>query len=61
MWKVDQTGGFTFNDRDGFAQFKFLTTYTDERLAADLAQALNGQTMTVGAINEWVLTQTPAY
>ena len=61
MWKVDQTGGFTFNDRDGFGQLKFLTAYTDDVLANDLARSLSGRDVRVGEIYEWVLTQTPAY
>jgi hypothetical protein len=61
MWKVDQTGGFSFSDRDGFDQLTFLTTYTDDRLEADMERALAGRTLNVGAIKEWVLTETPAY
>lgn len=61
MWKVDQTGAFAFSDKDGFAQLKFLTHYTDDRLAADIERGLAGQTLKVKQLFEWVLTDTPAY
>jgi len=61
MWKVDQTGGFTFNDKDGFGQLKFLTAYTDEQLAKDMERELAGRTMRVGEVEVWVLAHTPAY
>jgi three-Cys-motif partner protein len=61
MWKVDRTGSFAFSDRDGFEQLKFLISFDDTWLAEHMAGRFRGQTLTVGEINEYVLTQTPCY
>ncbi len=61
MWKVDETGSFTFNDKDGFSQPKFLSSYTEDHLAKDLERGLAGRTLKVEDVNEWVLVHTPAY
>jgi len=61
MWKVDNTGGFTFSDKEGFGQLKFLTSYTEEQLEADMERGLAGKTLTVSEVAEWVLTETPHY
>jgi three-Cys-motif partner protein len=60
MFKVDETGGFYFSDEHGLNQLSLLTTYGPERLEADMRKKLAGRTMSILAIMEWVLTETPA-
>ncbi|MCA9250444.1 MAG: three-Cys-motif partner protein TcmP [Phycisphaerales bacterium] len=60
MWKVDRSGGFEFSDRHAQSAGN-LFKYTDEDLANDLIEAMDGQTPTVGEIEEYVLVNTPAY
>lgn len=59
MWKVDRSGGFEFSDKHAHS-FGKLFTYGDTELARDLFEALDGQTLTVGEIEEYVLVNTPA-
>ncbi len=61
MWKVDTTGGFYFSDEHGLNQLSLLVAYGDDRLEADMRKRLAGRTMSVLAIKEWALTETPAY
>jgi hypothetical protein len=61
MWKVDQTGGFSFSDKAGLGQLVLLTKYGEVQLEADMENGLGGRTLSVQAIKEWVLTETPAY
>lgn len=59
MWKVDRSGGFEFSDRHAQCVGK-LFKYEDAELANDLIEAMDGQTSTVGEIEEYVLVNTPA-
>jgi three-Cys-motif partner protein len=61
MWKVDTTGGFYFSDEHGLNQLSLLVSYAEDRLETDMQKQLAGRTMSVLAIKEWVLTETPAY
>lgn len=62
MWKVDNTGGFRFSDRDNPDQLSLLDVAFDQVwLADELASRLAGRTMSVAAIKEFVLTETPCY
>ena len=59
MWQVDESGGFTFSDRDGETPAMF--HYDDDALARDLQQVLGGRKLTLAELNEHVLVETPAY
>ncbi len=61
MWRVDKTGAFRFSDRDDSnQQAMFLNGgYTQEWLASELSSRLIGKIMSVAAVKEFVLTQTP--
>lgn len=59
MWSVDRSGGFEFSDRHAQSVGK-LFKYTDADLANDLVVALDGRSLTVGEIEEFVLVNTPA-
>jgi len=59
MRRVDPSGGFQFSDRFA-SQLGPLFTYGDDDLARDLSKELDGQTMTVGEVEEFVLVNTPA-
>ena len=59
MWTVDRSGGFEFSDRHAHS-FGKLFKYEDADLANDLVAALDGQTPTVGAVEEYLLVNTPA-
>ncbi|MCO6435716.1 MAG: three-Cys-motif partner protein TcmP [Phycisphaerae bacterium] len=59
MWTVDRSGGFEFSDRHAQSAGK-LFKYGDSELANDVIEALDGQTLTVGEIEEYVLVNTPA-
>jgi three-Cys-motif partner protein len=62
MWRVDDTGEFQFSDRDNPDQLKLLSeAFNDEWLAEQLETRLAGMTLTVGAIDEFVLVETPCY
>ncbi len=61
MWKVDSAGGFRFSDKDNPSQLSLFKDYQNEMLAEDLAAALQGETLTVSQVKEFVFTQTPAY
>ena len=61
MWKVDQTGGFRFSDKDNPSQLYFFKDYKQETLAKELSSKFRGQTLRVGDVKEFVLTETPAY
>jgi len=59
MWSVDRSGGFEFSDKHANSLGK-LFTYGDAELGRDLVDALDGQTPTVGEVEEYVLVNTPA-
>lgn len=59
MWTVDRSGGFEFSDRHA-PSFGKLFKYEDAELANDLVAALDGQTRTVGEVEEYILVNTPA-
>jgi three-Cys-motif partner protein len=61
MWTVDKTGEFRFSDKDVPNQKSLFETYTDEWLADEIHSQFDGQLVTVQAIEEWVLTETPNY
>jgi three-Cys-motif partner protein len=61
MWKVDQTGGFSFSDRAGLGQLFLLRKYGEIQLESDMEKGLAGRTLSIQDIKEWVLTETPAY
>lgn len=60
MWTVDRSGGFEFSDKHAMALGK-LFQYGDGELANDLIAAHDGTELTVRAVREYVLVQTPAY
>lgn len=60
MWTVDRSGGFEFSDKHAMALGK-LFQYGDADLANDLIAAHDGTELTVRAVKEYVLVQTPAY
>lgn len=60
MWRVDRSGGFEFSDKHA-SQIGPLFSYDDDALAHDLISSLNGKEMTVAAVQEYVLLNTPAY
>jgi len=60
MWAVDRSGGFEFSDRHAQSVGN-LFKYNDAELANTLIAALDGQTLAVGEIEEYVLVNTPAY
>lgn len=59
MWSVDRSGGFEFSDKHANSLGK-LFTYGDTELGRDLFDALDGQTLTVAEVEEYVLVNTPA-
>lgn len=59
MWSVDRSGGFEFSDKF-VSERSSLFVYGDAELARDLVAELAGQTMTVQAIGEFALANTPA-
>lgn len=62
MWKVDDTGTFRFSDEDAPAQLRLLQqVFGQDWLAEELREKLANRTMTVGEINEFVLTRTPCH
>jgi hypothetical protein len=61
MWRVDETGGFCFSDRDDPNQTRMLNKYDDDLLTRDLFSNFKGQTVKVSEIEKFVLTETPAY
>src|SRR5262249_31157926 len=62
MWKADKLGGFRFSDRDNPAQQTFFSDMDTKEWHADrLAELLTGQTLTLGEMQVFVLTQTPFY
>ena len=62
MWSVDSTGSLRFSDRDDPDQLSLLDVSFDQAwLAEELASRLAGRTMSVAAIKEFVLTDTPSY
>lgn len=60
MWSVDRSGGFEFSDKHANSAGK-LFNYGDDELGRDLFDAFDGQTLTVGEIEEHVIVNTPAY
>lgn len=61
MWKVDSAGGFRFSDKDNPSQLSLFRDYQNEMLAEDLTATLQGKILTVAKVEEFVLTETPAY
>lgn len=61
MSKVDTSGGFRFSDKDNPTQLHLFGEYSDQSLADDLAIALKGKTLSIEQVEEFVLTNTPAY
>ena len=61
MWKVDDTGSFTFSDAVGEGQMTLLSSYDQAWLADHMKKRLIGRTMTVEEINLFVLTETPCF
>ena len=59
MLKVDETGTFTFSDRDGLAQMALCRSIDDRELSERIRRHFAGRTVTVGEIEEYVLTETP--
>ena len=59
MWTVDRSGGFEFSDKHA-AMIGKLFAYEDRDLANDLVEAFDGQVLTVGEVEEYVLVNTPA-
>jgi three-Cys-motif partner protein len=61
MSQVDRTGGFRFSDRDNPSQLNLFDSFGDSDLAHQLATSLSGKHLKVRQIEEYVLTETPAY
>lgn len=61
MWKVDDTGSYQFSDRDDPNQMIMLKSGTPSWLAGELRRRLAGRTMSIGALKEYVLTETPCF
>jgi three-Cys-motif partner protein len=62
MWFVDKTGSFRFSDRDNPDQLRLLDdSFNQDWLAEELRERLAGREMSVLAIKEFVLTDTPCY
>jgi len=62
MWKADPTGQFSFADADdGQMMFLPLIAFTDENLEAILLDRFQTHEVSVGEIEEFVLTETPAH
>ncbi len=61
MSKVDTSGGFRFSDKDNPTQLHLFGEYDDRSLAEELAIALKDKTLSIAEIEEFVLTETPAY
>ena len=61
MFRVDSSGGFRFSDKDNPTQLHLFGEYSDRSLADDLTKTLKGKTLSIAEIEEFVLTETPAY
>jgi three-Cys-motif partner protein len=62
MWAVDKSGEFRFSDREIPEQLSLLDAqFSQEWLAEHLCRKLARKTMTVSAVKEFVLVQTPCY
>lgn len=61
MWQVDSSGFFGFSDKTGLDQMNLLSSYTDAQLSNDIGEHFSGRVVTVGEVEEYVLTETPAY
>jgi three-Cys-motif partner protein len=61
MWRVDPRGGFRFSDKDDPSQTHLFAEYTEQSLGGELTQRFAGRTITVGEIEAFVLSETPAY
>jgi three-Cys-motif partner protein len=62
MWFVDKTGSFRFSDQDNPDQLRLLDdSFNQDWLAEELRARLAGREMSVLAIKEFVLTDTPCY
>ncbi len=60
MWAVDRSGGFEFSDKHS-TQLDKMFPVDNEWLANHLFTEHRNQTMTVGEIKEYVLTETPCH
>jgi three-Cys-motif partner protein len=60
MRTVDPTGGFEFSDKYA-QQAGVLFNYKEEDLIRDLSDSLDGRTMTVDQVHDYVLLHTPGY
>lgn len=61
MWKVDDTGSYQFSDRDDPNQMILLKSGTPSWLAGELRRRLVGHTISIEALKEYVLTETPCF
>ena len=61
MYRVDQSGGFRFSDKNDPAQLSLFKNYNEDELAEELFSTFQGKTISVFEIKEFVLTETPAY
>lgn len=61
MWKVAPQGDFRFSDRDAPGQLRILSGHDDGWLGDHLSRKLDGRTMLVSEIEEYVLIKTPSY
>jgi three-Cys-motif partner protein len=59
MLKVDETGTFTFSDRDGLGQMALCRSIDNKELGDRISRHFAGRTVTVDEIEEYVLTETP--
>jgi hypothetical protein len=60
MWWVDPRGGFRFSDKDDPCQTHLFAEYTDQALTEELIRCFAGRIVTVGEIEAFVLSETPA-
>ena len=61
MWSVDDSGCFYFSSKDNPDQFNWFKNYSDDDLTSAIRDGLSGQTISVGKIKEFVLTETPSH
>lgn len=61
MWKVGSEGGFYFSDKDDPSQLNIYSSYDNDLLTRDLFLKFIGTIVKVSEIEEFVLTETPAY
>ncbi len=61
MWRVDPRGGFRFSDKDDPSQTHLFAEYIGQSLTDELTQNFAGRVISVGEIEAFVLSETPAY